>query len=278
MSYLNTSSSENGEPIQLYYQQYGKGQPVILIHGWPLSYQMWEYQIPEIVDAGFQVIAYDRRGFGKSSKPYSGYDYDTLAKDLNDLITDLNLDNAILAGFSMGGGEVARYVGNYGTEKLAKAALISSVVPMMLKTDDNENGVPEKVFTEFKDNIKNDRLAFLKEFGNNFVNYKDNKDRISEAQIHFNWNIAAHASPKATLDCIDSFGKTDFREDCKKFDIPTLIVHGDADDVVPMATSGKAASKIIENSTLEVIKDAPHGLPFTHTKEFNKILLDFIKK
>ncbi|WP_031427702.1 alpha/beta fold hydrolase [Flavimarina sp. Hel_I_48] len=277
MSYLKTTSSENGEPIQLYYEQYGEGQPVILIHGWPLSHQMWEYQIQEIVDAGFQVVAYDRRGFGKSSKPYSGYDYDILAKDLNDLITTLNLKNAILTGFSMGGGEVARYIGNYGTDKLAKAALISSVVPFMLKTDDNENGVPEEVFTEFKKNIKKDRLDFLKSFGENFVNYKDNKDNISEAQMHFNWNIASHASAKASLDCIDSFGKTDFREDCKKFDIPTLIVHGDADEVVPMETSGKAASKIIKDNTFEILKDAPHGLVFTHTKAFNKIFLDFIK-
>jgi peroxiredoxin len=277
MSYLNTSSSENGEPIQLFFEQYGEGQPVILIHGWPLSHQMWEYQIQTIVEAGYQVVAYDRRGFGKSSKPYYGYDYDTLAKDLNDLIEALDLKDVILAGFSMGGGEVARYIGTYGTDKVAKAALISSVAPFMLKTSDNPDGVPEETFEGFKKNIKEDRLAFLKEFGDQFVNYKDNKKKISEAQVHFNWSIAAGASPKATLDCVDSFGKTDFREDCKRFDVPTLIVHGDADKVVPIETAGQAAAKIIKDSTYQIIKDAPHGLVFTHAEEFNTIFLDFLK-
>jgi len=277
MSYLNTSSSENGELIQLFFEQYGEGQPVILIHGWPLSHQMWEYQTQKIVDAGYQVVAYDRRGFGKSSKPYYGYDYDTLAKDLNDLINALDLKDVILAGFSMGGGEVARYIGTYGTDKVAKAALISSVVPFMLKTSDNPDGVPEETFEGFKKNIKEDRLAFLKEFGDKFVNYKDNKKKISEAQVHFNWSIAAGASPKATLDCVDSFGKTDFRGDCKKFDVPTLIVHGDADQVVPIETAGQAAAKIIKDSSYQIIKDAPHGLVFTHTQEFNTIFLDFLK-
>lgn len=277
MSYLNTSSSENGEPIQLFFEQYGEGQPVILIHGWPLSHQMWEYQTQKIIDAGYQAIAYDRRGFGKSSKPYYGYDYDTLAKDLHDLINALELKDVILTGFSMGGGEVARYIGTYGTDKVAKAALVSSVVPFILKTPDNPDGVPEETFEGFKKNIKEDRLAFLKEFGETFVNYKDNKKKISEAQVHYNWSVAAAASPKATLDCIDSFGKTDFREDCKKFDIPTLIVHGDADQVVPIETAGQAAAKIIKDSNYQIIKDAPHGLVFTHTEEFNTIFLDFLK-
>ncbi len=277
MSYLNTSSSENGEPIQLFFEQYGEGQPVILIHGWPLSHQMWEYQTQIIVDAGYQVVAYDRRGFGKSSKPYYGYDYDTLAKDLNDLINALDLKDVILTGFSMGGGEVARYIGTYGTDKVAKAALVSSVVPFMLKTSDNPDGVPQETFESFQKNIKEDRLAFLKEFGETFVNYKDNKKRISEAQVHFNWSVAAAASPKATLDCIDSFGKTDFREDCKKFDVPTLIVHGDADQVVPIETAGQAAAKILKDSNYQIIKGAPHGLVFTHTEEFNTLFLDFLK-
>ncbi|HEA31534.1 MAG TPA: alpha/beta hydrolase [Leeuwenhoekiella sp.] len=277
MSYLHTTSSENGEPIQLFFEKYGEGQPVILIHGWPLSHQMWEYQTQKIVDAGYQVVAYDRRGFGKSSKPYYGYDYDTLAKDLNDLINALDLKDVILTGFSMGGGEVARYIGKYGTDKVAKAALVSSVVPFMLKTSDNPNGVPEETFESFKKNVKEDRLGFLEEFGDNFVNYKDNKKNISEAQVHFNWSIAAEASPKATLDCIDSFGKTDFRDDCKKFDIPTLIVHGDADNVVPIETAGQAAAKIIKDNNFQIIKGAPHGLVFTHTEEFNTIFLNFLK-
>lgn len=276
MSYLKTSSTENGEAITLFYHDYGTGDPIILIHGWPLSHQMWEYQIEPLINAGHRVIAYDRRGFGKSDKPWSGYDYDTLAKDLNDLITVLDLSNVTIIGFSMGGGEVSRYIGTYGTSKLKKAALISSVAAFMLKTDDNPDGVPEKTFEEFKTAVHKDRLDFLKDFGDKFVNYKENKKNISESQVHFNWNIASHASPKATLDCIDSFGKTNFRADLKKFDIPTLIVHGDADQVVPIKPSAKQAVSLVKGSKLEIIKDAPHGLIFTHTEELNKLLLDFL--
>ena len=277
MSYFKTSSIENRENIKLYYEDYGTGDPVILIHGWPLSAQMWEYQTQVLVEAGHRVISYDRRGFGRSDKPWSGYDYDTLAKDLNDLITGLDLENVTIVGFSMGGGEVSRYIGNYGTSKLKKAALVSSVAAFMLKTDDNPDGVPQETFDGFKAAIRKDRLAFLKDFGNNFVNYDDNKDKISEAQVHFNWSIAAGASPKGTLDCITSFGTTDFRADLEKFDIPTLIIHGDADQVVPIKPSGEQAASIVKGSRYEVIKGAPHGLVFTHTEEVNKILIDFLK-
>ena len=277
MSYFKTSSIENRENIKLYYEDYGTGDPVILIHGWPLSAQMWEYQTQVLVEAGHRVIAYDRRGFGRSDKPWSGYDYDTLAKDLNDLITGLDLENVTIVGFSMGGGEVSRYIGNYGTSKLKKAALVSSVAAFMLKTDDNPDGVPQETFDGFKAAVRKDRLGFLKDFGNNFVNYDDNKDKISEAQVHFNWSIAAGASPKGTLDCITSFGTTDFRADLEKFDIPTLIIHGDADQVVPIKPSGEQAASIVKGSRYEVIKGAPHGLVFTHTEEVNKILIDFLK-
>jgi len=277
MSYFKTSSIENRETIKLYYEDYGTGDPVILIHGWPLSAQMWEYQTQVLVEAGHRVIAYDRRGFGRSDKPWGGYDYDTLAKDLNDLITGLDLKNVTIVGFSMGGGEVSRYIGNYGTSKLKKAALISSVAAFMLKTDDNPDGVPQETFNDFKAAVRKDRLAFLKDFGDNFVNYDENKDKISEAQVHFNWSIAAGASPKGTLDCITSFGTTDFRADLEKFDIPTLIIHGDADQVVPIKPSGEQAASIVKGSHYEVIEGAPHGLVFTHTDEVNKILIDFLK-
>ncbi|PHR98456.1 MAG: alpha/beta hydrolase [Leeuwenhoekiella sp.] len=276
MSYFKTSSIENRENIKLYYEDYGTGDPVILIHGWPLSAQMWEYQTQVLVEAGHRVIAYDRRGFGRSDKPWGGYDYDTLAKDLNDLITGLDLKSVTIVGFSMGGGEVSRYIGNYGTSKLKKAALISSVAAFLLKTDDNPDGVPQETFDEFKAAVRKDRLGFLKDFGNNFVNYDDNKDKISEAQVHFNWSIAAGASPKGTLDCITSFGTTDFRADLEKFDIPTLIIHGDADQVVPIKPSGEQAASIVKDSRYEVINGAPHGLVFTHTEEVNKILIDFL--
>ena len=278
MSVLRTTSTENGEAINLYYTDYGSGDPIILIHGWPLSHQMWEYQIEPLVNAGYRVIAYDRRGFGNSDKPWGPYDYDTLAKDLNDLITTLKLTNATLVGFSMGGGEVCKYIAHYGTAALKKVALVSSVAAFMLQTNDNPDGVPAETFESFKAGVRKDRLGFLKEFGKNFVNYEANTDRISEAQVHFNWSIASNASPKATVDCIDSFGTTDFRDDLKKFDVPTLIVHGDADEVVPIKPSANQAAQIVKNSELHVFKDAPHGLVFTHTEELNKLLIDFISK
>ena len=277
MNYFATTSQEKTKSINLYYEDFGEGLPVLLIHGWPLSGQMFEYQKQAIIDAGFRCITYDRRGFGRSDKPYAGYDYDTMAQDLRDLIDHLRLNNVTLIGFSMGGGEVARYVGKYGTDKLSKVVFLSSIAPFMLKTDDNPDGVPAETFEEFKDAIKSDRLGFLGDFGKNFVNYDDNKDKISDKQVHFNWNIASHASPKATLDCIDAFGKTDLREDVKKIDIPCLFVHGDADRVVPIDPTAKQGHSLVNDSKLEVIKDAPHGCVFTHTEKVNDILVSFLK-
>ncbi|HLU81238.1 MAG TPA: alpha/beta hydrolase [Flavobacteriaceae bacterium] len=278
MSCFKTKTYEHNENVCLYYEDYGEGQPIILIHGWPLSHKMWEYQIAELVAAGYRVIAYDRRGFGQSDRPWNGYDYDTLASDLNDLIGHLELKDVILIGFSMGGGEVARYIGIYGTQKISKAVLIGAVTPFLLKTDDNPDGVDADVFEGMKEGISKDRPGFFREFGKNFMNYDQNKDRISEAQLDFNWNIACHASPKGTLDCVDSFGKTDFREDCKKFDIPTLVVHGDADNIVPIDVSGAKAKELIPNADYKIIENAPHGLMMTHRKELNKVILDFLKK
>ncbi len=277
MTKFKTTSKEKNTEIELYYEDYGEGQPVILVHGWPLSSSMWEYQIEEIVNAGFRCISYDRRGFGKSDKPWNGYDYKTMAKDLNDLITFLKLDKVILVGFSMGGGELGKYVGDYGTSKIAKLVFLSSIAPFMMKTEDNPDGVEEKVLDGFKKKLREDRLGFLDGFGEDFVNHKDNKDKISDKQIHFNWNIAAGASPKATIDCVDAFGKTDLREDLKKIDVPTLFIHGDEDNVVPPKPTAEQGHRIVKNSKLEIIKGAPHGCVFTHTKEVNKILLDFFK-
>ena len=278
MSFIETTSEEKGKKINLFYEDYGEGKPVILIHGWPLSNRMWEYQISEIVDAGFRCIAYDRRGFGDSDKPWNGYDYDTLAKDLNDIITNLGLTNVTLVGFSMGGGEVARYIGNYGTAKLDKAALISAVPPFMLKTDDNPDGLEKEVFEGFKKELRKDRPGFLSGFGDDFLNFEDNSDRVSEDMAHYYWTIGCQGSSNATIKCVDSFGMTDFREDLKKFDIPTLVVHGDADGVVPIEMSGKKSADMIKNSEFHTIQDAPHGLVLTHTAEFNKIFIEFLKK
>jgi len=277
MSYIETTSEEKGKNIKLYYEDYGEGKPVILIHGWPLSHRMWEYQINEVVDAGFRCIAYDRRGFGDSDKPWTNYDYDSLAKDLNDIISKLGLSEVTIVGFSMGGGEVARYIGKYGTANLSKAALISAVPPYMLKTDDNPDGLEKEVFEGFKKEIKKDRPAFLQGFGKQFVNFDKVGDRISQEMMDYYWSIACTASLNATLECIDSFGSTDFRKDLEKFDIPTLVVHGDADQIVPNDISGKKSADIISNSEYHVIEEAPHGLVLTHTAEFNKILLDFLR-
>ncbi len=277
MGYIKTSSKENSNAINLYYEDYGKGQPVILIHGWPLSSAMWEQQKWAIVEAGFRCIAYDRRGFGKSDFPWSGYDYDTMSKDLNDIIETLDLKDVVLVGFSMGGGELGRYVGNYGTKNISKLVFLSSIAPFMMETDDNPDGVPEKVFEGFKDELEKDRVDFLKGFGKNFVNYDDNKDKISEAQLHYSWNIAANASPKGTIDCVNAFGKTDLREDIKKIDVPTLFIHGDADNVVPMKPTAEQGHKMVKNSKLHVIKGAPHGCVLTHKDEVNETLIKFLK-
>ena len=277
MPYIKKSSKEQDKNINLYYEDYGKGKPVILIHGWPLSSAMWEQQKWAIVEAGFRCIAYDRRGFGKSDFPWDGYDYDTMAKDLNDLITELNLNDVSLVGFSMGGGEIGRYVGKYGTDKLSKLVFLSSIAPFMMKTEDNPEGVPEEVFEGFKDELENDRLDFLKGFGKDFVNYEDNKDKISEALLHYTWNIAAHASPKGTIDCVNAFGKTDLRQDLKKIDIPTLFMHGDADEVVPIEPTAKQGHKMVPESRLHIIEGAPHGCFLTHKDEVNKTLLEFLK-
>lgn len=277
MDFINTNSRENSKKVSLYYEDYGKGQPIILIHGWPLSHRMWDSQIDILVESGFRVIAYDRRGFGESSKPYGGYNYNTMANDLNDLILALDLKKVILCGFSMGGGEVARYIGKYGTSNVDKAILIGAVTPFLKETKDNKNAVDESIFKEMKEGINKDRAGFFKNFGENFVNFDELRDNVSLAQVELNWNIAMQASKKATLDCVDAFGLTDFRKDLERFDIPALIIHGDSDQIVPFEVSGKKAHKLIKNSKLQLITNGPHGLMFTHSNELNESILGFIK-
>lgn len=266
------------ETADIFYEDYGSGQPVILIHGWPLSHKAWEGQITEIVDAGYRCIAYDRRGFGISSAPWSSYDYSSLASDLRSIILQLDLKDIIICGFSMGGGEVVRYFSDYGNDRIAKAALISSIIPLVKKKDDNPDGVPEEDLAGIMGALAEDRVGFLKDFSKNFYNYEDLKDRISEAQLDYDFSIASHASPRATLKCAEAWAETDFREELKNVVVPTLIVHGDADNIVPIKTAGDQASKGIENNSYEVIKGAPHGLNITHRKELNALLLDFFRK
>lgn len=267
------------EPVDIFYEDYGSGQPVILIHGWPLSRKSWEQQVWKIVEEGYRCISYDRRGFGTTSAPWNDYDYSALASDLHALIEELGLNDAIIVGFSMGGGEVVRYLTDYGSGKIAKAALISSIIPLVKQKTDNPEGVPEKDLEGIIDALQKDRVGFLKEFSKGFYNFDENKgDRVSQAQLDYDFTIASFASPRATIQTALAWMHTDFREELKNVDVPTLIVHGDADATVPIATSAKQAAKGIKDNTFEIIKGAPHGLNITHADELNEILIKFLKK
>ena len=272
---------EGPETVSLYFEDYGQGKPVVLIHGWPLSHRMWEYQVRTLVEAGYRVISYDRRGFGDSDKPWDGYDYDTLSADLQALMGALELQDAALVGFSMGGGEVARYFGQYGSERVSKAVFVSAVTPYMLKTADNPTGVDGSVFDDFKQNVETDRIGFLEGFNKMFVNHDKgvapDGTPISEPALGYTLSIASYASPKGTLDCITAFGETDFRPDMAKIDVPTMFVHGDADQIVPLEVSAQEAHKLVSGSRLEVFQGAPHGLVLTHTEKFNELLLEFLR-
>ncbi|MCY9020003.1 alpha/beta hydrolase [Priestia megaterium] len=277
MAKINVGT-ENEAPIELYYEDHGTGKPVVLIHGWPLSGRSWEYQVPALVEAGYRVITYDRRGFGKSSQPWDGYDYETFAADLHQLLEHLDLTNVTLVGFSMGGGEVARYVGTYGTDRVEKAVFAGAVPPFLYKSEDHPEGALDDAgIQEFENGVKNDRLAFLDNFTKIFFGVEDGNDLVSEPFRLYNRDIAAAASPKGTLDCIAAFSKTDFRDDLAKFTIPTLIIHGDADEIVPFEYSGKRTHEAISDSKLALIKGGPHGLNATHAHEFNEALLSFLK-
>jgi pimeloyl-ACP methyl ester carboxylesterase len=267
------------EQVDVFYEDYGSGQPVILIHGWPLSRKSWEQQVWRIVDEGFRCISYDRRGFGTSSSPWGEYDYSVLAGDLNAIIEELDLKDTIIVGFSMGGGEVVRYLTDYGSSRIAKAALISSIIPLVKQKSDNPDGVPEGALDGIIDALQKDRVGFLKEFSKGFYNYDENKgERVSEAQLDYDFTIASFASPRATIQTALAWMHTDFRPELKNVTVPTLIVHGDADATVPIETSAKQAAEGIKYSTYEVIKGAPHGLNVTHSNELNEILIRFLKK
>jgi pimeloyl-ACP methyl ester carboxylesterase len=271
-----TVSTENSTNIDLYYEDHGAGSPVVLIHGWPLSGRSWEKQVAALIAAGHRVITYDRRGFGDSSKPWSGYEYDTLANDLHALITRLDLKNAALVGFSMGGGEVARYVGTYGTDRVRKAAFIAAVPPCLLKTAGNPEGVDLEVFDGIRAGLAKDRPAFLSGFLQNFYNVDvGGGSRISDEVVRLSWSIAAGASPKGTIDLVAAWG-TDFRADLQRFAIPTLIVHGDSDRIVPFEVSGQRTHAAVKGSRLVVIPGAPHGLNWTHADELNRALIEFL--
>lgn len=273
MPYITKQNEKN---YQLYYEDFGHGQPIILIHGWPLSGKSWEAQVPVLLELGYRVISYDRKGFGKSSPTADGYDYDGLTADLHELITELELENVILFGFSMGGGEVVRYLTNYGSENIDKVALISSIIPIVKQKEDNPNGVPQDDLNEIMENLKKNRVTFLETFHKNFYNYGLLSQTVSQAQLDYDWSIASCASPIATIKCAESWANTDFRPELSNVNVKTLIVHGDADQIVPIDTAGRQAAEGISNNEFVIIEGAPHGLNVTHADQLNSILANFL--
>ncbi len=272
-----TVGKENSGNIELYYEDHGAGDTVVLIHGYPLSGASWEKQTAALLDAGFRVITYDRRGFGQSSKPTTGYNYDAFAEDLRKLVTQLELRDFALVGFSMGGGEVARYLGRYGSKGVSKAVFIASVPPFLLKTPDNPKGVDSSVFDGIQKAIAADRYAFFTEFFKNFYNTDLLLGkRVSEQVVQSSWNVAAGASAAASLACVPTWHE-DFRKDLSRIDVPTLVIHGDADRIVPFPASGQLTAKLVRGARLVWVKDGPHCIIWTHSDEVNAALLDFLK-
>jgi len=267
---------ETGDGVRLFYNDWGQGRPVVLVHGWPLNADMWEYQSVALASRGLRVVAYDRRGFGRSDQPWSGYDYDTLAADLAAVMTKLDLRQATLVGFSMGGGEVARYLSRHGAGRVSKAALLSSVVPFLLKTADHPEGVDRGVFDEMVAGLKKDRPAFLSALGKKFFGAGLLNFSVSNETLRWADALALQGSPKATIDCVRAFSETDFRPDLKAFTVPTLIVHGDADATVPIDTAGRAAVKAIAGAQYKEYAGAPHGLFYTEQDRLNADLLAFL--
>ena len=264
-------------PTEIYYEDMGRGRPVVLIHGWPLSGRMWEGQVNALLDAGYRCVTYDRRGFGNSGRPGGGFDYDTFSSDLRDVVTALDLQNAMLVGFSMGGGEVARYLGRYGDDRVSRAMLVAAVPPFLAKTPDNPDGVDRSVFNDMIAGVKRDRIGFLSEFLRGFFNWEPGTPVPGEETIAYAKSIAWVASPLATQQCITAFGTTDFRRDLAKIRIPVLVVHGDADRIVPLELSARKAAAAIAGSRLEVIPGGPHGLTATHGDELNRLILSFLR-
>jgi pimeloyl-ACP methyl ester carboxylesterase len=271
-----TVGKENSTSIDLYYEDHGSGSPVVLIHGWPLSGASWEKQTAALLAAGHRVITYDRRGFGRSSKPAVGYDYDTFASDLDKLLKKLDLKKVALVGFSMGSGEVTRYLAKYGSKRVRKAVLIGTLGPYLVKAADNPEGVDAKVFEGIRAAIRADRPAFLMEFLRNFYNYElTGGTLVSERVLEDNWNVAAGASAIATLACVDAWIE-DFRKDVTKNTVPTLILHGDADRILPPDATSRRQATMIENVTLVEVSGGPHGVLWTHAEQINAELVRFL--
>ncbi len=276
MKFITTTDALTGEEIALSYNMYGQGQPIVLIHGWPLSKEMWEYQIEDLVNNGLKVVKYDRRGFGKSSKPWNGYEYDSFADDLHALLTQLDLQDAVLVSFSMGGGEIARYFSRHGGERVSKVVLVSSVLPYLLQTNDNEEGVEVEVFDDIVEQVKEDRISFLEKFGKTFFGVNLLNHPVSDPLLNYYLQLASMASGRATKQSAIAFAKTDFREDILSIHVPTLIIHGDADKTVPIQASSHRLASMLPSAKYIVYEGAPHGLFYTEKERLNKDLVEFI--
>ena len=275
-----TVGDENGSDIRIHFNDHGSGQPIVLIHGYPLDGNSWERQERVLLEAGYRCVSYDRRGFGLSSQPTTGYDYDTFAADLNALLDHLGLDDVVLAGFSMGTGEVTRYLGTYGSGRVRKAALFGVIPPFLLKTDDNPQGVPGEVFEGIKAAIVADRYAYFDDFFANFYNTDVlAPERLGDAALRASFQVAAGAGPYATYACVDAW-LTDFRGDLPKIDVPTLVVHGTADRILPFeATAARLRDEgLIADLTVVEVPDGPHNIGWTHPEEVNAAFLDFLRR
>jgi non-heme chloroperoxidase len=272
-----TVGEENACPVDLYYEDHGSGPPVVMIHGFPYSGTAWEKQVPQLLMAGYRTITYDRRGFGRSSQPSTGYDYDTFAGDLAKLMMALELSDATLVGHSMGTGEVTRYLSAYGSERVSRAVLISPIPPFLMKTADNPEGLDKSIFDGFVQSIMNDRAAFQTEFTNNFFNPDQNLGkRVSQDAMHAHWTIAMMASPLGTAACVPAW-LTDFRPDLPRIDVPVDIIQGDQDRVLPYPSTGKRLVEMLPGSKLMTLEGGPHGIPWTHADEINAELMTFLK-
>jgi non-heme chloroperoxidase len=278
MGYIKVGT-ENSTNIELHYEDHGAGQPVVLIHGYPLDGSSWEKQTAALLTAGYRVITYDRRGFGQSSKPTTGYDYDTFAADLNTVLETLDLTDVVLVGFSMGTGEVGRYLGTYGSKRVSKAAFLGSLEPFLLQTEDNPTGVPQEVFDGLGQAVTADRYAFFTEFFKNFYNSDTflGTERLSQEHVNASWNIAARSGAVASVAAQPTW-LTDFRADIPKIDVPALIVHGTADNILPIDATGREFAKALPSAEFVEIEGAPHGLLWTHAAEVNEALLRFLGK
>jgi non-heme chloroperoxidase len=275
MPFLNVGT-DGSAPVELHYTDVGSGRPVVLIHGWPLSGRSWESQVPALVDAGHRVITYDRRGFGSSSQPWNGYDYDTFAADLSALLEHLDVRDVVLVGFSMGTGEVTRYLGRYGSARVAKAVLLGAIPPFLLKRDDNPEGVDGQVFEDMKAGIVKDRYVHLKNFLDNFYNVDVlAPERVSDQAWQASFNVSAASGPHATYACVDSW-LTDFRDDLPRIDVPTLVVHGTEDRILPIEATADRLPDLIADVRLVRVEGGPHNIGWTHPDEVNGALLEFL--